>query len=128
MTGRFASRRPGVQVPNKRGAHDKRRPMASLSRRAAWRTVAGALLGLSLTGLPGCAVVEMSQEFARASLRMFTPRTSDYRDYNEEPGDDWSIVGDEARNIYGVERDPDRWYKNLQSEKARQIERNTGVD
>lgn len=82
-----------------------------------------------LFALPGCMLVETTQEAWRQSARQFRFRDSDYRDTSEEVNDEWDFVGDEARQIHGVEKDPDQWYKRwFMSEKARSIERNLGID
>jgi hypothetical protein len=89
-----------------------------------WICVAACLLPTT-----GCALMESSQEATRQTFRLFKARPSDYRDTTEEEGDEWDYVGVEARGHLPRERDPDRWFKkHLQSEKARSIERNLGVD
>ncbi|MFN0199793.1 MAG: hypothetical protein ACKVT0_23820 [Planctomycetaceae bacterium] len=74
----------------------------------------------------GCVVFESVAEVNRQMWRSLRPKPFDM-----EPGkggDEWNFVGDEARGDQPKEQDPDRWYKALQSEKARAIERNVGIE
>jgi hypothetical protein len=83
--------------------------------------------GLSLQS--GCVVFEAAQKMTRESFRSLKPRPTDHRDPTEEANHEWDYVGNEARGNRPREQDPDRWYKKyVQSEKARSIERNLGID
>lgn len=88
--------------------------------------------GLLLAGtamFSGCILIESAQEMGRQSARVFKLRETDYRDTSEEVSTEWDFVGDEARAIRGVEKDPDPWFKKyFMSEQARSIERNLGID
>jgi hypothetical protein len=71
----------------------------------------------------------MFRESARETKRIYTPRSTDYRDLSEEEGDDWAYVGEDARGSQAREQDPDPWWKKwVMSERARSIERNLGYD
>jgi hypothetical protein len=59
----------------------------------------------------------------RETLRTMRPRTTDYRDPSDDPGDEWSSVGVEARGDMPMDKGGDPLY----SPKARSIERNLGV-
>ncbi len=87
-----------------------------------------AMLGLcSFTG--GCALVESGQDAARQTFRIFKFQPNDYRDFSEEQDDKWSFVGEDARGGMKRTRDPDQWFKqHFMSEKARNVERNLGID
>ena len=76
-----------------------------------------------------CALMEPVQEIQRETVRMFRPKTSDYRDSTQDEIDEWESVGREARGDQPFEHDPDPWWQNyIMSPKARSIERNLGID
>lgn len=87
------------------------------------RTLFNAVI-LTFYAASGCAAI---QETNHIMMRAFKPRAGDYE--MGEGGDEWSDVGVEARGDQRMEREPDRLYKNyLQSEKARNIEKNLGIE
>ena len=90
--------------------------------------LSGALLGCILTS-SGCAVVDASREVAASVRNAITPRTWDRRDPTDEV-DSWtSEVGMDARGNRTRDKDPDAWWgKYVVSDKAREIEKNLGVD
>ncbi|MEM1061251.1 MAG: hypothetical protein AAF532_16765 [Planctomycetota bacterium] len=79
----------------------------------------------------GCATFELTDELyreARRSTRMFA---LDTQKSDAEPGHDdpWGDVGVEANKVRPVVVENDDWWgKYVMSEKARQIERNLGVE
>ena len=83
--------------------------------------------GLSLQS--GCVVFESARRMTRESFRSLKPRATDMRDSTEEVNHNWDYVGKEARGNRPREHGPDPWFKkHFQSEKARSIERNLGID
>ena len=94
----------------------------------ATRFLACLVLSIILVVPSGCTLVNSTREMTRQSLRMFKPRSSDYRDLTEEEDHEWDWVGDEARGNQTPEKDPDPWWQNwVMSERARSIERNVGI-
>lgn len=79
------------------------------------------LLGALVAANAGCAQLD--------SLRSYLT-DNDYRDGTEEYSDTWtSIAGTEGRGDKLRETDPDPWWSfGVQSAKARDIERNLGID
>ena len=93
------------------------------------RLVVLTMLPLVVSGMSGCVLADFARESARQARHTLTPRPTDYRDGSEEPVDEWSYVGDDARGSQPREQDPDPWWKNrVMSAKARHIERNLGYD
>ncbi|MBW3542544.1 MAG: hypothetical protein KY476_19960 [Planctomycetes bacterium] len=93
------------------------------------RSVPALLLAIFVSAAGGCVLMEPSREFWRQTKRIYTPRPYDRRDLTEELGDNWEGVADPIRADQPREEDPDPWYKRwVMSEKARNIERNLGVD
>ena len=74
-----------------------------------------------LSGSVGCAQL--------SSMRSYLT-SNDYRDGTEEVNDNWTATaGTEGRGDKMREVDPDPWWTlNLMSPKAREIERNMGID
>ncbi|MEX0728147.1 MAG: hypothetical protein WEB58_02455 [Planctomycetaceae bacterium] len=82
------------------------------------------MFALTFCAVSGCAAIA---ETNHIMMQAFKPKTGDYE--MGKGGDEWSDVGVEARGDQKMERDPDRWYKDyVQSEKARSIEKNLGVE
>jgi hypothetical protein len=79
---------------------------------------------------PGCALVDSTRTLTRSTVTALQTGGNDHRDYTEERSEDWiEAVGKEARGNQPREKDPDPWFKKyVQSETARSIERNVGVD
>ena len=93
------------------------------------RYVVLTVLPMVFCAAPGCVLTDMFRESARQTKRIYTPRSTDYRDLSEEEGDEWAYVGEDARGGQMREQDPDPWWKRwIMSEKARNIERNLGFD
>lgn len=60
---------------------------------------------------------------------MFRPNPGDDEPYEPDVEDQWAFVGEEARGDRPMERDPDRWWRNLMmSERALTIERSLGIE
>lgn len=77
------------------------------------------LLGIAIV-LAGCA----SWDSALDAMR-----PPGYHVTAEEKDDDWEWVGEEGRAGRPMEHDPDPWFKYfVQSDRARSIERNLGID
>ncbi len=83
----------------------------------------------ALTWAAGCTMLDEMAEMNRQTWRAIRPKATDYRDTINDPDDEWSFVGAEARGDHAMEREPDRfWKKYFQSERARSIERNLGIE
>lgn len=78
----------------------------------------------------GCtSMIEPISELNRETLRVFKPKPFDLDWTGEDEIDQWKYVGDEARGDRPKEKDPDPWYqKYIMSAKARNIERNLGIE
>ena len=83
----------------------------------------------AMLSLPtGCALVDKGKEVSRQTWKVFKPRPTDYRDPTEEESDEWEFVGKEARGDRPLEKEPDPIKRLIMSPKARNIERNLGID
>ena len=78
--------------------------------------------------LTGCAVVDSGKAGLRSTWKIFKPRPTDYQDPTEEEDDPWSSVGKQARGDRPIDKENDPLKKYMMSSKARNIERNLGVD
>ncbi len=78
----------------------------------------------------GCtSLMEPIAELNRETMRAFKPKPFDSDWSGEDEIDQWSSVGDEARGDRPKESDPDPWWqKYVMSSKARNIERNLGIE
>lgn len=78
----------------------------------------------------GCAsMLDPITELNRETMRAFKPKAFDTDWSGENEIDQWSAVGEEARGDRPKEKEPDRWWYNLvMSSKARNIERNLGIE
>ncbi|WP_298864882.1 hypothetical protein [uncultured Gimesia sp.] len=78
----------------------------------------------------GCAsIIDPISELNRETLRVFKPKPFDSDWSGEDEIDQWSSVGDEARGDRPKESDPDPWWQQyIMSSKARNIERNLGIE
>ncbi len=76
----------------------------------------------------GCSLTGTTSSFFRQTWSVFRPNPTDYRDTSEEPDDEWSAVGREARGDRPLEKENDPLKKFLMSEKARSIERSLGIE
>ncbi|HAH48037.1 MAG TPA: hypothetical protein DCM07_24920 [Planctomycetaceae bacterium] len=78
----------------------------------------------------GCnSVMRPITELNRETMQIFKPKPFDADWSGEEEIDQWSYVGDEARGDRPKESDPDGWWqKYVMSNKARNIERNLGIE
>ncbi|QDT92134.1 hypothetical protein [Gimesia algae] len=75
------------------------------------------------------AIMEPISELNRETMRVFKPKPFDPDWSGENEIDQWSSVGDEARGDRPKESDPDGWWqKYVMSNKARNIERNLGIE
>lgn len=94
------------------------------------RCVATVLTTAAVVALSGCAAMKSTHELTRQTLRQFSFRPTDYRDTTEEKEDPWSQVGLEGRGNQPRQKEPDpSWLRNLlSSAKARNIERNVGIE
>ncbi|QDT43570.1 hypothetical protein Pan241w_36720 [Gimesia alba] len=86
--------------------------------------------GSSCFLISGCAsIMEPISELNRETMRAFKPKPFDANWGDEEEVDQWASVGEEARGDRPKESEPDRWwYKYVMSSKARNIERNLGIE
>ena len=102
----------------------------SVRRSPAAARAAAVALGASVVSVvfgAGCSGVPTPAESWQAMTNAF--KLNDKRDSTEEKDEQWRVVADEGRRGQEVEYDPDRWYrKYVMSEKAREIERNFGVE
>ncbi|WP_339735707.1 hypothetical protein [uncultured Gimesia sp.] len=78
----------------------------------------------------GCAaIMDPITELNRETMRAFKPKPFDSDWSGEEEIDQWASVGEEARGDRPMESDPDAWWqKYVMSSKARNIERNLGIE
>lgn len=78
----------------------------------------------------GCtAIMDPITEINRETMRAFKPKPFDSDWSGEEEIDQWASVGEEARGDRPKESDPDPWWqKYVMSSKARNIERNLGIE
>lgn len=78
----------------------------------------------------GCAaIIDPITELNRETMRAFKPKPFDSDWSGEEEIDQWASVGEEARGDRPKESDPDAWWqKYVMSSKARNIERNLGIE
>ena len=88
-----------------------------------------AIVAVFLFSATGCAMWDAGRDAAYKTSRLFVPNGRDYdTNWDDTPGE-WEFVGEEGRRGQEREVDPDPWYKKwLQSDKAREIEKNLGVD
>tara|TARA_R110002124_G_scaffold63470_3_gene173928 strand:- start:6253 stop:6561 length:309 start_codon:yes stop_codon:yes gene_type:complete len=88
------------------------------------------VLSPALFFVTGCnAIMQPISELNRETMRAFKPKPFDADWSGEEEIDQWSYVGDEARGDRPKESDPDGWWqKYVMSNKARNIERNLGIE
>lgn len=82
---------------------------------------------LSFCAIGGCAVGQSLSVANRQMWQIFRPKTGDYEEMGSG-GSEWDFVGIEGRGDRKMEKDPDPWFMQLQSERARAIERNCGVE
>lgn len=78
----------------------------------------------------GCnAIMEPISELNHQTMRAMKPKPFDSDWSGEEEIDQWASVGDEARGDRPKESDPDPWWQKwVMSNKARNIERNLGIE
>jgi len=77
----------------------------------------------------GCMVLDAGKSITSASLKIFRPRSTDYRDTVEETYvDEWQQVGSDARGDRPRETESDGLTRLTTSAKARAIERSLGVE
>ncbi len=81
-----------------------------------------------LSLLTGCALVDTGKDASRDTWKLFKPRPTDYRDPTQDKDDQWALVGKEGRGDRPIENENDPLKKWLMSPKARNIERNLGVE
>jgi hypothetical protein len=93
-----------------------------------WLAVLACLAGIAAA--PGCGLTEPFERSAQYFKQTMAPGGTDRKHWADETVDPWiDEAGVEARGDRPREKDPDRWFKNyFQSEKARSIERNLGID
>ena len=85
---------------------------------------------LILAALPGCMLAEPFQQTWFATKQavksdggLGVPNPADQEDKS------WRYVAEEGRPKRPVEKDPEQWYrKYVMSEKAREVERNFGIE
>lgn len=86
------------------------------------------IIGLLSGFSSGCAVTDSAKAAFSQTARMFRPNPND-DPYEPDVEDKWAFVGEEARGDRPMERDPDRWWRNLMmSERALTIERSLGIE
>lgn len=89
-------------------------------------------LSLVLFLSSGCAsMMDSIADANQQTWRALKPKAfdSDWSSGGEEEIDQWGFVGDEARGDRAKESDPDPWWqKYVMSSKARNIERNLGIE
>ncbi len=78
--------------------------------------------------LPGCTAFQAGREMMSESMKIFKPRTNDYRDVSQEEGDNWEFVGKEARGNRPLEDQKDPIRDLFMSPRAKAIERNLGYE
>lgn len=78
----------------------------------------------------GCAqMMKPISELQHETMRAFKPKPFDSDWSGEEEIDQWGYVGEEARGDRVREQEVDRWWhKWVMSSKARNIEKNLGID
>lgn len=79
----------------------------------------------------GCAMLEEGRDAIKTTFDAVRPKTGGYRDDNNDGAqhnDSWKFVGDESRAGDVREKETDGLTKFVQSPKARDIERNLGID
>lgn len=79
----------------------------------------------------GCSLLEESRDAVKSTFNTIRPKKGDYRNDNTDGplhSDEWGYVGDEARAGDIREKETDGLTKWVQSPKARDIERNLGID
>ena len=88
------------------------------------------LYSSALFFIAGCAsMMDPISELNRQTMRAFKPKPFDSDWVDDDEIDQWSYVGDEARGDRPKESDPDPWWqKYVMSSKARNIERNLGIE
>lgn len=88
-----------------------------------------AFCAAAVGGLSGCSTFAGPGETWRSMKEAFTIRNDNRRNSTEEKDEQWRGVADEGRRGQEVEHDVDQWYrKYFMSEKAREIERNFGIE
>lgn len=89
-------------------------------------------LSLALFLTSGCAsMMDTIADANQQTWRALKPKAfdSDWSSGGEEEIDQWGFVGEEARGDRPKESDPDPWWqKYVMSSKARNIERNLGIE
>ena len=93
------------------------------------RFLSGCALMIACCALTGCTLMEPVRDATRRSISMMRPSGADYRNDADEDIDDWAFVGEEARGDRPMESDPDPWWQQyIMSSRARNIERNLGIE
>lgn len=102
--------------------------MSKSSHRTAWLGAA-LLCAASALGSAGCAVADMAEEAWFQTKQTLTPTTGDYLDPTEHVADDWSEVRELGRADQEPLEDDEDWYRKwFMSTKAREVERNLGIE
>lgn len=93
------------------------------------RVLAIGFLTLGCVPLCGCLLAEPIHQTWAFTKNTFKPRGVNDVDTTEKVDHTWRGVADEGRRGHKVEKDPDQWYRNyFMSEKAREVERNFGIE
>ncbi len=92
------------------------------------RAVGVVIVAAMLVGQSGCAMIGSTRNVASTMWHSFKPNPTDYRDSTDEINDQWSSVGREGRGDRPLEQESDPLKAWLMSSKARNIERNLGVE
>ena len=98
--------------------------MASMANRFLFCVAAAGLLLL----VTGCAVVDTGKAGLWGARKLFRPRPTDYRDTTQEEDDPWAFVRKDGRGHRPLENENDPLKKYMMSPKARNIERNLGIE
>ena len=93
------------------------------------RWICVGIFSIALSCQTGCSLVTSGADAMRQTSRYVKPRPFDHKSMADEENDNWEWVGDDARGSQKREADPDRWWKKyVQSPRARDIEKNLGID